>query len=402
MTIWILTLVLFASLAGLGYRQGAIRVGFSFFGILLGALLAMPLGRLIEPLFPKMGLDNPLILLSVPPLIVFLVFLILFKVAGAFVHRKVEVFYKYRAGDLRLALWERLHRRVGLCLAMCNGALYLILIAWVVFVVSYWTYQLSTPNDSWKLNLLNRLGRDLHATGLAKVGAAVDRTPESYYDLADAAGLVFQTPELDRRRLPRYPALFAIAQRPEFQALGSDEGFTSLRRELRPVTELLQNPTADSILKSPDALNAVYQALVPNVQDFTNFLATGRSPKFEKQPLLGHWIFDVSGSVGLLRKERPTITATQLSQARRAMTIAFSQTVLIAAPEGQVFINNFPGAQAMGPGAETIEGKWTGAGAHYTFTLTIGGRTENFSVALDGDRLTISGPSVNWAFSRLP
>jgi hypothetical protein len=403
MTIWILTLVLFASLAGLGYRQGAIRVGFSFFGILIGALLAIPLGGLIKPLFPRIGLDHPLVVWSVPPLIVFLLFLILFKVAGTIVHKKVEVFYKYKTGDLRLALWERLHRRLGLCLAMCNGALYLILISWVVLVISYWTYQLATPeSDSWKVSIINRLGRDLHTTSMARVAAGVDRTSNVYYDLADAAGMVFQTPELDDRRLPRYPALLGIAQRPEFRALGSDEGFSSQRRERRPITDLIENPAADSILRNPEAIDAVRDAVVPNLQDFTNFLATGRSLKFESQPLLGHWVFDVSGTIASLRKERPNMTATQLGQARRTLALAFSRTILVATPEGQVFVNNFPGMQGAAPGTETIEGQWRGAGARYTFTISLGGRSETLSAVIDNNRLTVSGPGANWAFSRVP
>ena len=50
MMIWLLAILLLASLAGLGWRQGAIRVGISFLAILVGALLAPPLGRLLKPL----------------------------------------------------------------------------------------------------------------------------------------------------------------------------------------------------------------------------------------------------------------------------------------------------------------------------------------------------------------
>ena len=55
MTIWILALVLLASLAGLGYRQGAIRVVFSLIGIVLAALLAVPVGHILQPLLPHFG-----------------------------------------------------------------------------------------------------------------------------------------------------------------------------------------------------------------------------------------------------------------------------------------------------------------------------------------------------------
>ena len=58
-------------------------------------------------------------------------------------HQKVDVHYKYKGGDLRLMLWERLNRRLGLCLGLVNGTLYLILIAFVIYAVSYWTVQVA-------------------------------------------------------------------------------------------------------------------------------------------------------------------------------------------------------------------------------------------------------------------
>ena len=59
MMFWLLALVLLASLAGIGYRQGAIRMAFSSVGILLGALLAGPLGKLLKPLLVGFGVKNP-------------------------------------------------------------------------------------------------------------------------------------------------------------------------------------------------------------------------------------------------------------------------------------------------------------------------------------------------------
>src|SRR6266702_2116465 len=129
MTIWLLALVLLASLAALGFRQGAIRVAFSFLGILVGALLAVPLGRLLGRVLGLVGVKDPLVMWAVGPLIVFVIFSIIFKVAAAAAHHKIEMHYKYHAGDLRLALWERVNHRLGLCLGLFNGAAYLVLIA---------------------------------------------------------------------------------------------------------------------------------------------------------------------------------------------------------------------------------------------------------------------------------
>ena len=144
MTFWLLALVLLASLAGIGYRQGAIRVAFSFVGILLGALLAGPLGKLVKPLLVVLGLKTPALAWLLAPLIVFVLISVIFKVAALMVHQKVDVHFKYHAGDLRLALWERLNRRLGLCLGLANGALYLILLSVVIYPLSYWTFQMAT------------------------------------------------------------------------------------------------------------------------------------------------------------------------------------------------------------------------------------------------------------------
>src|SRR5204863_5196594 len=175
MTIWLLAILLLASLAGLGFRQGAIRVGISFVGILLGALLAPPLGRLLRPVLMAVGLKNPILLWLLGILIVFVVISALFKIGALAVHQKVDVFYKYKAGDLRLALWERLNHRAGLCLGILNGVAYLVLISFIIYAFSYWTVQMtSSDSDPAPVRMLNRLGQDLQSTGFSKVAKSID------------------------------------------------------------------------------------------------------------------------------------------------------------------------------------------------------------------------------------
>jgi len=226
MTIWLLAILLLASLAGLGYRQGAIRVGISLIGILLGALLAPPLGRLLKPVLSATGLKNPILLWVLGPFIVFVIISALFKIGALAVHQKVDVYYKYKAGDLRLALWERLNQRVGLCLGLLNGTAYLVLISFIIYAFSYWTVQMTTSDsDPTPVRILNRLGKDMQSSGFAKVAHSIDKLPEAYYDAGDTAGLLYNTPLLEAR-LARYPALFGIAERPEFQDLANDKDFS--------------------------------------------------------------------------------------------------------------------------------------------------------------------------------
>ena len=73
MTIWILALLLLAAGAGMGLRQGAIRVAISFAGIILSALLAWPLSGIIRPVLPHIGFHSPVMIWLLPPFLVFVI-----------------------------------------------------------------------------------------------------------------------------------------------------------------------------------------------------------------------------------------------------------------------------------------------------------------------------------------
>ena len=206
MTIWLLALILLAALVALGYQQGAIRASISFVGIVLAALLAQPLAGLVKPVLLAVGLVNPVLLAATAPFVIFVIVLSLVKVGGLAVHKKVDVYYKYKAGDLRLALWERLNAQVGACVGLLNALAYLVLISWVVWASSYWTTQMAAGDtDPRSLRVLNRLGRDLDSTGMSKVARAIDPLPGIYYEAADLAGMLYRNP-LREARLSRYPA----------------------------------------------------------------------------------------------------------------------------------------------------------------------------------------------------
>ena len=168
MTIWILTIILLASWGGLGYRQGAIRVGCSLVGI-SRCVVGVAAGALLRPLLPILGVKNPVLIWVLPPFIIFVLINSAAKAGASVLHRKVDVFYKYKAGDLRLALWERLNARLGFCLGILNGTIYLILLSFVIYAFGYWTVQLAaTEGDPWTVRLFNRVARDLQSTGLSR------------------------------------------------------------------------------------------------------------------------------------------------------------------------------------------------------------------------------------------
>jgi uncharacterized membrane protein required for colicin V production len=407
MLFWLLALVLLASLAGIGYRQGAIRLAFSLVGILLGALLAGPLSRLVKPLLVALGVNNPILAGALAPLIVFLLISILFKIGGFMVHQKVDVHFKYHAGDLRLALWERLSRRLGLCLGLVNGALYIILISFVIFTFGYWTVQMASDDKDPRLvRILNRLARDLQNTGFAKVARAVSPMPPIWCDAADLAGLIYNNP-LSEARLARYPAFLGLAERQEFQDMASDSQFTELLLRPAPIMEVLDQPKAQAITQNPDMLKLIWTTVVPDVKDLPIYLETGKSPKYGQEKILGRWNFDVNLTMNLLRRAKPNITSKEMQGWKRWMMASFAKTSFVAMTDQQAILKNLPTARptaagvAPSAGPQTFKGQWTAAGeGKYQLALSGAAKDASWAAKIDGDRLTIGVEGMDLVFDR--
>lgn len=392
MTIWLLALILMGSLAGVGYRQGAIRVAFSLMGIILAALVAVPLGRFVQPLLKAVGMVNPVLLWVIGPFVVFLVVLVAFKVAGLAVHQKVDVFYKYKAGDLRLALFNRLNARLGLCLGLVNGLAYLVLISFVVYAFSYWTVQMaSSEEDPRGVRLLNRMGRDLQATGLLRAARAIDPIPDVVYEVANVVGDIYRNPLLEGR-LSRYPGFIPLALTPEFHDLGQDSEFTNLRvSQGTTIKELLNYPKVQAITQKPEMVQQIWDTLVTNLKDLQAFLDTGKSAKYDSERILGRWLFDVNSTVSAFRRVRANVPQPELQKFRRLLTERYAKATLVASPDSQLVIRNLPVLPAEG--LQTLTGKWSKVGEAYAVSLA--GGTDNRSAKIENFRLTLAG-SENW------
>jgi uncharacterized membrane protein required for colicin V production len=413
MTIWILALVLLASLAALGYRQGAVRVGFSFAGIVFAGLLAAPLGELFKPLMPHVGIHNPALVWMLGPLEAFALVLILFKIAGGVAHHKTEMHYKYRADDLKFALWGRLNRRLGLCLGVLNGTAYFVLICFVIYNFSYWTVQVgSSGTQTWTTRLVNRLGRDLENTGMNKAACAVATLPESYYKTADLAGLLCQNPQLGGR-LSRYPAFLSLLERGDLKQLAQDSTFTSAFQGGAPMGQLFDDSQVKAILQNSDLINTVWENLQTNMDDLTVYLRTGASPRYGSEIILGFWDFNPITTTALVPIAQPKISPTQMMFVRLWMT-NYAQTTLVVASDHQAFLHNLPRLKLLTvgetatlhlwpiivyglrsgslPGTETstLAGQWENTGGDYQLSFTNSGKSDSLKVQIKDDRLTMT------------
>jgi hypothetical protein len=401
MTIWVLAFLLITALSLLGWRQGVIRVGFSFIGILIAALLAGPLARLVKPILVMVGVKSTILLGVLAPLIGFAFVLTIFKVAGFSVYQKVDVYFKYKAGDLRIALWERLNHRLGLCLGIFNGVLYFVLLSWGIYALSYWTVQAGTPdNQPTTLKIMNRLGNDLDKSGFSRVARSIDRFPKEYYDTADIVGLIYSNPLLEAR-VSRYPGFLSIAEKPEFQDIASDNQFTEMRQQHKPIIDLINYPKTQAILKNPELMKQIRGVLIPDLADLRTFLETGRSAKYDAQQILGRWQFDLNYTVFMIHRAKPNLSASEMQKQKKQMSAAFSKSGLVATTEHEVFLKNVPKVVAgatSGAEVQNVAGTWEGDGGKYIVSFKNG--KGDVTANVEGDRLSLKGDGLELAFTR--
>ena len=406
MTIWLLALLLVASLAGLGYRQGAIRVSFSLLGIFLGALLCVPLGKPMAILLKAFGVVHPVILWLLPPVIAFILISAIFKGIALAVHHKVEMHFKYLSGELRLKLWERMNRRLGLCLGIVNGVAYLVLISFVIYIISYWTVQMESSGESPRMvRLVTKMGHDLQGTGFNKTARALDRMPQSYYDAADIVGLLYQNSLLEAR-LSRYPAFLMLGERADFQELAKDQTFAEMRVRQDSAAQLYAYGPVQGIVGNPETLQTIWGIAEPNLKDLQGFLETGKSEKFADETILGRWKCSVRGMVAAYRRAKPNTPATEMLKVRNGFTYLFSKVNLVVGTDNQLVVKQYPNPKAAtptpnaGPDLQNATGTWSGANGNYHLEFNLAGADLKPSAVIEADRMTVTVDKIAIVFDR--
>jgi hypothetical protein len=407
MLIWLLALILFGCLGYAGYAMGAIRAAASLVGIIIAAILAPHLGRIFTPLLSALTVKNPMLLWVLGPFIAFLVVLAVFKIIGHAAHRKVDVYYKYKAGDLRMGLFNRLNARTGIAVGVLNAAVYLVLISWVIYVFSYTTSQIAaTDSVAWYVKLLNQAGEGLQSSGMNKVTAAVDGMPDSYYQTADIAGLVYHN-DLLEGRLTRYPAFLAIGERPVFQDIGNDKEFSELRQRQPPISDIIDNPKAQAILNDPNQLKDIWAVLKPTLPDLTTYLKTGQSAKYDAEKILGRWDFSLKGALNAFKRNNPKVTVPEMQRVKQALTMCFAKTTFVATPEPDklAFLKDYgkliPPTKPKTPptvDVKSFSGTWSGDGSKYDISLPDKGGS--FEGTVEGDTLIVTGDLLPMVFER--
>jgi hypothetical protein len=399
--IWILTLVLLAGGIGLGLRIGAICASFSFVGMIFATMLAALIGKLFKFILPHVGIENPALVWMAAPICGFLLVWVVFNVVGFEVQRRVGVFYKYKAGDLRLALWERLNLRVGGCVGVLVGTAWIVLASFFIFNLSYLTAQVAPgQNEARMTRIVNDLGQGLQSTGLDKSARAVGSVPNTFYKTANFAGLLVQNPDLSGR-LGTYPAFLSLAERTDIQQLSQNGGIVDQWKQGTAMGVILNNDDVKNLLKDTNLVATVWNIIQTNMDDITNYLFTGQSPKYDPIKIVGRWNFDLVPALLAERQAHPKMRPEEMKDLRALWTRAFAETTFVAGTDGQAFLKNIPDLSTKPPGSQTWTGIWSQNGSSYDLSLSYNGQTQTATAQSDGMRMTIKMGKSTYVFQRL-
>ncbi|MBI3879910.1 MAG: CvpA family protein [Verrucomicrobia bacterium] len=398
MTVLIAALVLFILFGLVGHRLGAIRGLVSLVGLVLAAALAFRLAPLVAPIYTSAGITNPLFNWFLPPVTVFLLVNLVFGILAFMVHGKVSWFYKYKATDALYLAWQRLNARLGICVGVFVGAVYLVLLAMIVMAAGYLTYQLASSDpskDPPALQWLNRVRDDIQATGMDKALAAIDPTPPQFYAAADLLGILYQNPPA-QSRLGSYPAMLSLAEKPEIKDLANDAQFNELLMTRPALDVIINHPKVQAVFANADTLKSIYALSPP---DMLMFITNGTSAIYDSEPVLGRWQVDPGATVRNAIIRNPKFTATEQRRLKLEAD-ALAGASLIATPEKQLIFR---------AGPVNLSAQWAGAAGHYSVALDLprirqGKPNVSFDdVAIENNRLVLRSTRDDYAlvFSRV-
>ena len=368
MIIWLSALVLLGLLSLMGYYQGAIRTVISLIGLFVAALLAMPLSPMLEPILPLVKLKHPMWELIVPPLAIFILVMIVFKVLAIFVHRKVDVYYKYKRDDKTRFKWERMNQRLGMCLGLVNGTVYFVLLLIPFYVAGYLTTQLASgEEDPDGMKFINQTRVQIHEAKADKVVAAYDPAPTAFYIASDILGLLKHNPLLVSR-LSHYPVFLSLGERKEFQDMATDVSFNQMIQTQAKIGDIINHPTAQAVITNAQITGEIGLLLGSDLKDLHEYLLTGKSEKYDDERILGLWTLNLDDTVAQEKVLKPKITPFELKRLKQTKYAPLLGITFIGTTDNKAILKH-PASAAGAPPEIVAQGTWQSQGSGYEVTL---------------------------------
>ena len=247
---------------------------------------------------------------------------------GFWVRSKIDFWLKHIGTELQRMTWTYLNHGVGLFVGLIVSTIFVLIFAVGAYAPGYLSTQ-TTPGETgqpWGINYLNSFSRGMKETGLDKIASRWDKTPRKYFEACDLAGLILNNPSV-MYRVRNYAPIYAIQERSEIADLLKDDGFNQALNSKAGGWTIFNNSLVLAFLNS-GTFSELRDQL--DLNDFTNYLTTGKTPLFDSLKILGEWELDVNQVILMAKKNKPDITYREMKFLATILNTYFSDAVLRA------------------------------------------------------------------------
>ena len=351
MFIWLLFALLVGGFALIGHQSGAIRSGVGFFGVVLGLALNALLTPVFRSAFSGMGVKDDLVLMIIPSVAVFVIFWLIFLGIGVAAHRPVDMHFKYKSDEPTRAAFSRVNQGFGLIVGILSGICVFLSAGSFIYKYGYVTSQLAPDEGAEPAHIqyVTQMRIDMGNSGWDKTFAALDTTPARFYQIADILGTLYHNP-LAHGRAAAYPPFLRLSERSEFTEMAADADYMGLLQKKPGLAALWSQPRTQGILNSKDIMATLLET---DLNDFKTYLATGNSPKYAEDKILGRWRLDVGAVFNHFKRQKQNLTAVEIRRLRVALVPILSSVTFAAYTDNrfklEVTIPPPPAAVAAAP-----------------------------------------------------
>jgi hypothetical protein len=414
MTIWILAILLFAGVGALGRQIGGIRMGISLLGVVVALLASGPLAPVVRSALGAVGIKNPILMWALAAPLAFLGIMMAFNSVAVAVYIKISGYFKFRAPDDVRMRWERIDAGLGLTAGLLAAVFYLMAASSYLFHVGYFTTQVESPTDNpiW-LKMVNKVSADLSGSGFDRVAVGVGQASPAFFQTADVVGLLYHNPEL-QDRLDEYPLFMSLAENADLQAILTNATFALLLPAKTNVSLILKDPATPQLIAHGEIQRMMKEV---DLADLANFLQTGTSEKYAKEPLVGKWQVDLRETMNAFRRANPKVSVVDANRLVVLMRIAISDYTLTATPDDKIYVKGkrdplsfvamatprfaFPPLDPAAPIKNVLTGSWKKEGDNYQFTLQSPAGEKTADAKLVGNKITTQIGANSVVFARM-
>ncbi len=196
----------------------------------------------------------------------------------------------------------------------------------------------------------------------------------------------------------------SLWQRDDLQSLVNDPILTNAAVSGASLGDLVNAPAVRVCWRTKPSPAVILGAVTNQLDDLTNYLQTGKSPRYDGEKILGNWEFNAGVTLAWLAGPAE-MSASDMRGIRALWSQAYAQTTLLFTGDNQLFVNNYPKfvqPQGNEPPFQLQTGKAIGAATETIIRCTSRrtARTSSYR-RHDGVRLTLRDGRTSLIFDHV-